>query len=214
VRSDADLGAVAEHLRGAAQEADNVVFLAGDVGIGGGVIVDAAPLIGAGGYGGEVGHMRVNPSGRICRCGARGCWETEIGAEALVDAVRRATGTSASLAEILFAAREGDPTSMQVVAGVADWLGIGLVNLVHLLNPQAVVLGGHLAEVYSMAPEQVVAHLDRALPAAREQVRVMPAVLRRDATLIGGAEVAFTGLLADPAAVTAQARGVRSLSLD
>lgn len=214
VRNDADLGALAEHLRGAAREADNVVFLAGDVGIGGGVIVDSAPLVGAGGYGGEVGHMRVNPSGRVCRCGARGCWETEIGAEALVDAVRRSSGVSASAAEILFAAREGDPASIQAVSGVAEWLGIGLVNLVHLLNPQAVVLGGHLAEVYALSSEQIVEQLDRALPAAREQVRVMPAQLRRDATLVGGAEVAFTGLLADPVGVSTQARQLHVLNLD
>lgn len=214
IRNDADLGALAEHLRGAAHDADNVVFLAGDVGIGGGVIVDSAPLVGAGGYGGEVGHMRVNPSGRMCRCGARGCWETEIGAEALVDSVRRSSGSTASAADILFAAREGDPVSLQAVSAVADWLGVGLVNLVHLLNPQAVVLGGHLAEVYAMASEQVVEHLDRALPAAREQVQVMPARLRRDATLIGGAEVAFTALLADPVSVMSQARDDRVLSDD
>lgn len=214
VRNDADLGALAEHLRGCAQGADNVVFLAGDVGIGGGVIVDSAPLSGSGGYGGEVGHMRVNPTGRICRCGARGCWETEIGTEALVDAVRRGGGRAMNAPEVIASARAGDPTALRAVSGVADWLGVGLVNLMHLLNPQALVLGGHLAEVYSISVEDVSHHLDRALPAAREQVQVMPALLQRDATLIGGAEVAFTALLADPVSVVSEAKGFAALSRD
>ena len=81
VGNDADLGAVAEHIRGAAAGASNVVYLSGEVGLGGGLIVDGRPMMGAGGYGGEVGHMVVNPQGRLCECGARGCWETEVGAQ-------------------------------------------------------------------------------------------------------------------------------------
>lgn len=201
VRNDADLGVLAECFRGSAQGSADVVFLAGDVGIGGGVMVGAEPLVGAGGYGGEVGHMRVNPAGRTCRCGARGCWETEVGAEALVDAVRRSGGLESSAAEVIMAARDDDPRAVRAIEGVAEWLGLGLVNLLHLLNPQVIVLGGHLGEIYLMSSPLITKHLDRALPAARERVQVVPAELKRDATLIGGAEVAFTGLLDDPVTV-------------
>ncbi len=198
VRNDADLGALAEHLRGAAQEVDSLIFLAGDVGIGGGVIVDGQALVGAGGYGGEVGHVRVNPSGRPCRCGAVGCWETEVGAEALVDAAESYGLNAASAIDVIEAARQGDPAAMRAVREVSTWLGIGLVNLLHVLNPQAVVLGGHLAAIHGAAPDYVTEQLTLALPAAREQVVVVPAALGSDAVLVGGAEVAFDLLLADP----------------
>ena len=84
VANEADLGALAEHRRGAAVGIDDVLYLSGEVGVGGGLIVDGQPLIGAAGYAGEVGHMPVNPDGATCRCGSVGCWETEVGERALL----------------------------------------------------------------------------------------------------------------------------------
>ena len=85
VANEADLGALAEHRRGAAAGTDDVMFLSGEVGLGGGLIVGGRPLTGVAGYGGEVGHIPVNPvAGATCRCGSVGCWETEVGEEALL----------------------------------------------------------------------------------------------------------------------------------
>ena len=85
IANEADLGALAEHRRGAAAGTDDVVFLSGEVGLGGGLIVGGRPLTGVAGYGGEVGHLPVNPlAGATCRCGSVGCWETEVGEEALL----------------------------------------------------------------------------------------------------------------------------------
>lgn len=206
VRNDADLGGLAEHLRGAGRGTDNVIYLAGDVGIGGGVIVDGRPLLGAGGYGGEVGHMRVNPSGRTCRCGAQGCWETEIGAQALLDVVRGTAIETDDVGDLIEVARGGDVTAQNAVESAADWLGVGLVNLAHLLNPQAVVLGGHLAALQEAAPIAVRGRLADALPATGEQLHVVASVLGGDATLVGAAEVAMGGLLADPVGILAEVK--------
>ena len=87
VGNDADLGVLAEVARGVAVGCTDVVYLAGEVGVGGGVITGGRPLGGTGGFAGEVGHMVVNPAGRRCRCGNRGCWETEIGEEALLGGI-------------------------------------------------------------------------------------------------------------------------------
>ncbi|HEY2207458.1 MAG TPA: ROK family transcriptional regulator, partial [Pseudonocardia sp.] len=87
VANDAELGALAEHSRGVARGVADVVFVAGDVGVGGGVISGGAALRGAGGYLGELGHMVVRPDGDPCHCGCRGCWETEIGGAALCRAL-------------------------------------------------------------------------------------------------------------------------------
>ena len=196
VRNDADLGVLAEQLRGSARDSSTVVYLAGDIGVGGGVFVDGRPLVGAGGYGGEFGHMRINPGGHTCRCGARGCWETEVGYAALV----RAAGDAASggLAGLLERAAQGDARVLEAFDTVADWLGMGLVNLVNALNPEAIVLGGHLGAVYAVAGDRVLAQLESALPAARDLVRITSSELGGDATLIGASEVAFSLLLDDP----------------
>ncbi|WP_165367799.1 ROK family protein, partial [Phytoactinopolyspora endophytica] len=84
VANEADLGVLAEHARGAAQGFDDVVYLSGEVGIGGGVVVGGRRLTGSSGYAGEIGHLPVNPDGRACGCGGRGCWETEAGKRAFL----------------------------------------------------------------------------------------------------------------------------------
>ncbi len=201
VRNDADLGARAEHLRGSGRGADTLVFLTGDIGIGGGMLVDGRPLTGAGGYGGEFGHMRVNPRGVICRCGARGCWETEIGRLALMRNAGVDEDTEVSV--LLQEAESGNRQAMAAIERVAGWLGVGLANLVNIVNPQVVVLGGHLHHVYSAAGPRVDREVGRALTAAREQVRVTVTDLGGDATLIGAGELAFASLLEDPVGILA-----------
>src|SRR5262249_37772273 len=84
VANEADLGGRADRLRGAAVGCDHVLFVTGEVGVGGGLIVDGRPLSGVAGFGGEIGHIPVNPGGKRCGCGAIGCWETEVGEGALL----------------------------------------------------------------------------------------------------------------------------------
>jgi predicted NBD/HSP70 family sugar kinase len=195
----ADLAALAEHTRGAAIDSDNVVYLHGDVGIGGGIISGGRPVAGHGGYGGEVGHMVVNPNGRPCGCGSRGCWETEIGEHALLRAANRdGTGRDGILA-VVDAASRGDAVAQAAVRQVGDWLGFGVANLVNIFNPETVVFGGTLRDVYLAAAAQVRSRINRnGLPACREHVRLRTPGLGDDAPLLGAAELAFQRLLADP----------------
>ena len=195
----ADLAALAEHTRGAAIDSDNVVYLHGDVGIGGGIIAGGRPVAGHGGYGGEVGHMVVNPNGRPCLCGSRGCWETEIGEHALLRAANRdGTGRDGILAVVDAAAR-GDAVAQAAVRQVGDWLGFGVANLVNIFNPETVVFGGTLRDVYLASAAQVRSRINRnGLPACREHVRLRTPELGDHAPLLGAAELAFQRLLADP----------------
>ena len=87
IGNDAELGALAEHTRGAGRHMNHLIYVSCDVGVGGGVIVAGAPMMGASGYAGEIGHQPFNPQGQTCRCGNVGCWETEIGSHAVADAV-------------------------------------------------------------------------------------------------------------------------------
>jgi predicted NBD/HSP70 family sugar kinase len=201
VANDADLGAVAEHRRGAATGEDDVLFIQGEVGVGGGLIVDGKPLTGAAGYGGEVGHIPVNPNGLACRCGSTGCWETEIGEGVLLlRAGHPLGGGRGEVDAVLREAEAGAPAALSALEYVGRWLAFGLAGLVNVFNPRLVVLGGLFGRIYPFVAKTIEAELDRlALPAPRELVQVVPATLGVDAPLLGAAELAFEPLLADPA---------------
>jgi predicted NBD/HSP70 family sugar kinase len=203
VGNDADLGVLAEHLRGAARGCDDVVCIAGEVGVGGGLIVGGNQLLGAGGYAGEVGHMTVRPQGRACRCGSRGCWETEIGASAIA----RALGLrETSTADVILALQDVQAPVIGSLDDVAHFLGLGLASIVNLVNPRLVIIGGLLREIIPLAGDVVRASLDdAALTAPAEQVLLRVPELGGDAVLIGAAELALQSLLDDPAGTLAPA---------
>jgi predicted NBD/HSP70 family sugar kinase len=199
VRNGADLAALAEHTRGVAVGCDNVVYLHGDAGIGGGIIAGARPVTGHGGHGGEVGHMVVNPNGRPCGCGSRGCWETEIGENALIRAAGRDGTGNEVVAAVIDAASRGDAMAQAALRQVGDWLGFGVANLVNIFNPEMVIFGGTLRGIFLASAAQVRGKLTRmALRSPREHVRLRTPVLGQDATLLGAAEAAFESLLTDP----------------
>ena len=116
----------------------------------------AGCIMGAQGYGGEVGHMRVNPKGRACRCGAIGCWETEIGEPA----VRLSAGASptTSVTDIVARGRSRRQGRQEGSAHRrVDWLGVGVANLVNIFNPDVVVFGGTLREILPATRAEVEA---------------------------------------------------------
>lgn len=196
----ADVAAFAEHTRGAATGCDNLIYLYGDVGVGAGIIAGGRRLTGHGGYGGEVGHMVVRRDGTRCECGSRGCWETEIGEHGLLRAAGRSDtqGRDALLA-VFEAADRGDAQAQTAVRTAGDWLGFGVANLVNIFNPELVIFGGALRDLYLAAAAQVRSRLNAsALPACVEHVRLRTPELGDDAALIGAAELAFERLLADP----------------
>jgi predicted NBD/HSP70 family sugar kinase len=202
VANEADLGALAELRRGAARGADDLLLIWGEVGIGGGIIVDGKPLTGVAGFAGEVGHMPVNPKGVACGCGSTGCWETEIGERALLRlAGRPEDGGPDEVDAILADAAAGKRAALRALEHVGRWLGVGLAGLVNVLNPRVVVVGGLLARVYPFVDGVVEAQLDRmTLAGPRGLVRISPAELGVDALVIGGAELALEPFLADPGA--------------
>jgi predicted NBD/HSP70 family sugar kinase len=201
VANEADLAALAEARRGGAVGARDVLFLSGEVGVGGGIVVDGEPFTGAAGYSGEVGHMPINPAGLSCRCGAVGCWETEAGSESLLRrAGRSPDGGRAAIDALLAEAGAGSPGALEALEETGRWIGIGVAGLVNLLDPRLVVFGGLFGRIHPFVASTVEAELDRrALAAPRRLVRVVPSKLGVDASLLGAAELALEPLLADPA---------------
>lgn len=198
VANEADLGVVAEHARGAAARAADVVYVSGNTGVGAGVLVGGELLAGRSGYAGEVGHMKVNPDGRRCRCGGRGCWESEVGAPALL---RRAGRRAGGVARVVAAAQEGDGRASQALRETAVWMGRGAASLINVFNPELLLFGGALGAVFVAAEEAILAEVRRdVLPHAGGDALITRAGLGTDSVLLGAAELAFGSILADPAA--------------
>lgn len=207
VGNEAHLGALAEHERGAGIGYPNLIYLHGDVGVGGGIIVGGKLLDGDGGYGAEAGHMVVNPhNGRPCGCGSHGCLEAEVGERALLDANRRPELVGRDgVRAVVDAAERGDLVARDALHRVGDWLGVGVANLINLFNPGMVIFGGMLREVYLGSAAQVRNRITaNVLAVSREKVRLQTSALRDDATLVGAAELAFSDVLASPLEVLAR----------
>ena len=202
VANEADLGALGEFRRGAGRRTRDLVFVAGEVGLGLGIIHDAKPMLGRFGYAGEAGHSVINPDGRPCRCGATGCWETEVGEEALRERAGLAdwNGTD-PIEEILRRHEDGDARTVGAVEEEGRWLGLGIGGLINVFNPELVVVGGFLHALYpAMAGAIETAARSVALDAPWEACRIVPSALGDDALTVGAAELVFGEVIADPTA--------------
>lgn len=198
IGNDADLAALAEHHRGVAVGYSDVVYVLGRVGVGGGVIVRGELLRGSRGYAGEIGHMSVQANGPVCHCGNRGCLEEYVGEAAILRAAGAASIESPELDTLFDRAGEGDEVAGEVVAAIGQWLGRGLSNVSHVLNPAAIVAGGHLADVLRLAEPSVRIGLQRGMVTiGRAPITLLQGEIR-EAPLVGAAELAYEQLLAAP----------------
>lgn len=197
--NDAMLGAVAEHLFGAARGVSDVVYLNGGAsGIGGGLIVGGMPVPGAGGYAGEFGQNRPGIAAAADRRAGDGVLEDEVSRARLLAAVQLMSANEPTLAAALRTSRS--VTVVEEVARQRRILATALANAVNVLNPSAVVLGGFLATLADHDLDGLHEAVSaQAMPASTEDLLICTAVLAEDRLLIGAAELAFGDLLRDPA---------------
>jgi predicted NBD/HSP70 family sugar kinase len=153
VDNDANLGALAELRWGAGHDRDNLAFVKLATGIGAGLIINGAVYRGSHGIAGELAHTSVDPNGPECACGQRGCLVLLVGSEALIARARaRASETPRSSLDaakpstdaLVDAALAGDPIAIETIAEAGEWIGIGVANLMNVVDPGLVVLGGEL----------------------------------------------------------------------
>jgi predicted NBD/HSP70 family sugar kinase len=215
VDNDANLSALAEYRVGSDAGTADLVYLTGEVGVGGGVIVDGRLLRGAEGFSGEVGHMPLDPRGPECGCGSRGCWETLVGMTALLrlaaDPTDRAVHGAGldpeeRLAEVLRRAEAGDARTLQALDTIGGLLGFGASILVNLFNPRVIVLGGYFARVGRYILDAATAELhQRAIAPNAGGCRVCLSTLGFSAAVRGGAALAAEAVLSDPTIVPRRA---------
>jgi len=207
VDNEANMAALGEHYFGVAQKHQEVLYLSGNIGLGGGLLRDGKLCRGANGVAAEFGHMTMDPNGEPCNCGNHGCWETQVSQPALfryIGEMLQAGETSQlsasfknlSVPQVVEAARAGDQVALKALQRVGCYLGIGVASLLNALNPELVVLGGILSEAAEFILPVVEAEIrQRTLPWNREMVRVLPAAHGSDACVKGGIATIYQSVL-------------------
>lgn len=199
--NDANIIALGEAKYGAAKGSKSSVTVALGTGIGGGIYIDGKLVSGAKGAGGEVGHMKIVKDGKLCGCGQRGCFEAYVSATGLIrEAVSRLTVNKQNLLykmidgdlmkleakDIFDAAREGDAFSLELVDYEAEYLALGIANILNIINPEVVVLGGGVALagdiLLNPMREKMVKY---ALPVTLEELQIVQGVLGNEAGIKG-----------------------------
>ena len=199
--NDANIIALGEAKYGAAKGSKSSVTVALGTGIGGGIYIDGKLVSGAKGAGGEVGHMKIVKDGKLCGCGQRGCFEAYVSATGLIrEAVSRLTVNKQNLLykmidgdlmkleakDIFDAAREGDAFSLDLVDYEAEYLALGIANILNIINPEVIVLGGGVALagdiLLNPMREKMVKY---ALPVTLEELKIVQGVLGNEAGIKG-----------------------------
>ncbi|MFC5907090.1 ROK family protein [Streptacidiphilus monticola] len=200
LENEANLGALAELWEN--PEARDFVHVSAEAGIGAALVIDGRLFRGARGWAGELGHVPVRPDGPHCACGARGCLEQYAGEAAVLRAAGIETDGRDGVPQLLERAERSEPRALEALRTAGEALGIALTGAVHLVDPQALVLGGAYAE---LAPWLLPAM--RAELTARVAVRPWSAdaltasALGRRGPLLGAARLTVRRILADPIGV-------------
>jgi predicted NBD/HSP70 family sugar kinase len=192
VDNDANLGALAEVTLGAGRNARHAAYLQISGGIGAGLIVDGRPFRGAFGAAGEMGHMVVDDTGAICRCGNRGCLETVASGPALTRLLAESRGTEPTVAEMIALAHDGDLGCRRAIADAGRHLGRAVGALCNLFNPEMVVVGGDLSAAGELLLGPLRESVMRsAVPMATEGLDVVAGVLGERANVLGALALAI-----------------------
>ena len=201
VENESNLAALAEHWTGAAVGIDDFVCVFGEVGVGGGVVLGGRLYRGTHGFGGEFGHVSVDPEGRSCACGSRGCVETLVGQEAIAAAAGiPPSGESRGLTdELVRRAAEGSPAVVGALHDAGRWLGVALASTFNVLDLHAVVLGGCFGPLAPWLVDEIRATLvERSLAARSGAFTVLPSAFGDGAAVRGAAALPLHRVLDAP----------------
>ena len=185
VENDANAGAVSEHTLGAGRGVRDMAYLKVSHGVGAGLVLGDRLYRGATGAAGEIGHITLDESAGLCRCGNRGCLETFVASSAVLDLVLSSGQRPRSVRDVVDAALAGDPGCGRVVADTGRLLGTVVAQLCNLLNPQLVVVGGDLARAGSLLLDPLDQAVRRRALQGGTQPRTVASELGAEAHLLG-----------------------------
>jgi len=202
LENDANAAAVGEMWMGAARGARNVICVTLGTGVGGGIILDGKLWRGTDGSAGEIGHTTVEPfGGPPCKCGNTGCLEMFASATAIVRMTKEALSNypasilhnqCVTAAKVFDAGQQGDELAIEVFRTMGRYLGVGLANLINVLGPEVIVIGGGVADGWNLFEADVREQIqNRAFPSLAQHVKIKPAECGDNAGLLGAAKLAF-----------------------
>jgi glucokinase len=187
---DSNAAVLAEYRFGAGREASRLLGVTVGTGLGGGVLIDGALLRYTGECAGDVGHIILDPNGRRCSCGARGCLEALVCSAALAE-----RGGKRSAREVITVAQKGEPSAVAAIAHIGSYLGLGLATLSPLFAPDTIVVGGGIASAGELLLGPVrESFRARAAPAFRDSVRIVGSTFEGWEGMIGAASLVFDPL--------------------
>ena len=202
VENDANAAAVGEMWQGAGHGRRTIVCVTLGTGVGGGIILDGKLWRGVNDSAAEIGHMCVDPFGGVaCLCGSRGCLEVYASATAIVRMAREARprypnsllrSEDLSAADVYRAGTKADELALEVFRRMGVYLGIGLANLINILNPEMIVIGGGVVNAWDLFAKHMNREIaERAFPVPAAEVKVVPGECGDDAGLLGAAYLVF-----------------------
>ncbi|HYX30611.1 MAG TPA: ROK family protein [Pyrinomonadaceae bacterium] len=203
LENDGNAAAIGEMWQGGARGRRSFVFVTLGTGVGGGIILDGKLWRGANNSAAEIGHMSVEPfDGVACGCGSRGCLEVYASATAIVRMAREANlrysasclqiGEGLTAEEVYRAGKQGDALAIEVFHRMGGYLGVGLANLINILNPEMIVIGGGVANGWDLFAHELRRQVDEhAFPLPTSEVQIVLAECGDDAGLLGAALLGF-----------------------
>jgi predicted NBD/HSP70 family sugar kinase len=201
VENDANLGALAEHRWGAAQGWDNAAYLyLGSAGIGCGLILDGRLYRGDIGSAGEIGHLMIEEDGPACRCGAAGCLEAIAGIPAVVRRAQAIGLHCQTIDDVVRLAQHGNQQAVALLESTGEYLGVAIANILNMINPGCVVVGGALTSAGDLLLAPLRRTLTRrGLAVAVEHVAIVPGVLGIEVVAIGAISIVVHHAFSVPA---------------
>ncbi|MET9320606.1 ROK family transcriptional regulator [Streptomyces sp. NPDC003038] len=186
VDNDANLGALGELVWGSGRGVKDLAYIKVASGVGSGLVINGQIYRGPGGTAGEIGHITLDESGPVCRCGNRGCLETFAAARYVLPLLQGTHGPGLTMERVVELARGGDPGCRRVITDVGRHIGSGVASLCNLLNPSRVVLGGSLADAGELVLAPIRESVGRyAIPSAARQLSVLTGSLGGRAEVLG-----------------------------
>ncbi|WP_411107090.1 ROK family protein [Streptomyces sp. cmx-4-9] len=210
VDNDANLGALGELVWGSGRGVKDLAYIKVASGVGAGLVINGRIYRGPGGTAGEIGHITLDESGPVCRCGNRGCLETFAAARYVLPLLQGTHGPELTMERVVELARDGDPGCRRVITDVGRHIGSGVASLCNLLNPSRVVLGGSLADAGELVLAPIRESVGRyAIPSAARQLSVLTGSLGGRAEVLGALALVLSEM-GDSTLLSDHGSGVRA----
>lgn len=192
LENDANAGAIAEKWWGVGKKFSSFAFIKLGIGVGSGLIIQDEIYRGFSGAAGEIGHTTIETDGRICRCGNRGCMESYVGVNGILEDIIKNGGDTSpeelTIERVITSAMAGDPVCEAVIRNAAHYLGIAIANLINLVNPGIIIFSGILMRAEKIILKEVARVVkERTLPLRGEKTPLAASQLGEDVVAIGAA---------------------------